>query len=169
MIAKSLIIFSLLFSGIGLDGLADRFDNALLRLEYGKTNAVSADDLSIELPDLQKRLAVYKNAPSLTVNAKNVILAEANSDTIIYKNNPTEAVPIASTTKIMTALVALQNYQLSDTVTISTTASQQIGADTFLMPGEKITVLELLHCLLIKSGNDSAYAQIGRASCRERV
>jgi D-alanyl-D-alanine carboxypeptidase (penicillin-binding protein 5/6) len=58
----------------------------------------------------------------------------------------------------MTALLVLENYKLDEIVNVSETASNQIGADVFLRTGEKITVSELLHCLLIKSGNDAAYA-----------
>lgn len=76
----------------------------------------------------------------------------------LYEKNETEAVPIASTTKLMTAVVVLDHYALDEVVTVSQAAASQIGSDINLVTGEKITVESLLKGLLIKSGNDAALA-----------
>lgn len=160
MIIKSLIILSILFNFIGLDGVSEKMDQALVRQKMGEDkHLVSATDTAFNpLPEILPRPKLYSSAIKPNIYANYYLLADPDSGIIFAKQDHKSRTPIASTTKIMTAVVALENYKLDDVVTISSTASQQIGADAFLIPGEKITVLNLLNCLLIKSGNDAAYA-----------
>lgn len=141
-----------------MHGMADKFDNAVTREWSGTRKEVVASDYSITLPDILPMPQVKPGATKATANARHYILADLDSGKVLAQKDQNAKVPIASTTKIMTAVVALENYELDDVVTISSTAAYQIGADTFLRPGEKITVENLLNCLLIKSGNDAAYA-----------
>ncbi len=97
-------------------------------------------------------------SPDPVVRAKYAILIDAGSFYSLYKKNAYTPVPVASTTKIMTALVVLERYNLEDAVTISKKAVRQIGSSTGLRAGEAITVGSLLKALLIQSGNDAAYA-----------
>jgi D-alanyl-D-alanine carboxypeptidase (penicillin-binding protein 5/6) len=90
--------------------------------------------------------------------SKSHILLDARSSQILSKKNEHERMPIASTTKIMTAIIALENYQLDDIVTISEKSSSQIPYKIGLAIGEKITVRDLIYAILIRSGNDAAYA-----------
>lgn len=90
--------------------------------------------------------------------AESYILLDADSSHVLAMKNESNVIPIASTTKIMTAVIAIENYNLDDVLTISETAAYQTPFVIGLMPGEKITVRELLHGLLIRSGNDTAYA-----------
>ena len=92
------------------------------------------------------------------VQAKYAILIDADSFYPLYKRDAYTAVPIASTTKMMTALLTLERHTPGDLVTISRKASLQIGSTTGLLPGEVLTVGSLLMALLIQSGNDAAYA-----------
>jgi len=92
------------------------------------------------------------------VNARRAILLDAGSFYPLYKKDAYESVPIASTTKMMTALVALERHQFSQEITISKKAALQIGSTAGLVPGEVLTVESLLQALLIQSGNDAAYA-----------
>lgn len=159
MILKSLYIASIFFSLVGFSSMSARFDAAIIRVEKGSyTKAEAHPKLISTLPAVEARPKINKNSIKPDILAKNYILVDADSSTILLKKDAYTSVPIASTTKIMTALVALENYSLDDVVTISETAAFQIGADAYLLVGEQITVRELLHCLLIKSGNDSAYA-----------
>jgi len=86
------------------------------------------------------------------------MLADLESGEVLLKHNSNLRVPIASTTKIMTAVVVLENYNLDDIAEISERAAYQPGADAFLRVGEEIDVKNLLYCMLIKSGNDAALA-----------
>ncbi|HPS40283.1 MAG TPA: D-alanyl-D-alanine carboxypeptidase family protein, partial [Candidatus Cloacimonadota bacterium] len=93
-----------------------------------------------------------------SANSKEYILVDADSGVILAQNGKSEKVPIASTTKIMTAIIALENYQLTDIATISTDAVSQVPSVAYLRTGEHMTVENLLNCMLIPSGNDAAYA-----------
>jgi D-alanyl-D-alanine carboxypeptidase (penicillin-binding protein 5/6) len=92
------------------------------------------------------------------VSASSAILVDAESGRVLYEKNAHEKLPIASLTKIMTALVIREQLSLKDKVVISPEAvsvgEQEIG----LQAGETLTVRDLLYALLIQSANDSAYA-----------
>jgi serine-type D-Ala-D-Ala carboxypeptidase (penicillin-binding protein 5/6) len=93
--------------------------------------------------------------PGSDVTATGIVVLDIDSDVYIYKRNADELLSPASTTKILTALVALDTYSLDDIVTVHTVMNdgQVIG----LVPGERITVENLLFGALIHSGNDAAY------------
>jgi D-alanyl-D-alanine carboxypeptidase len=92
------------------------------------------------------------------VRAKFAVLIDLDSFYPLFKKEAFSAVPVASTTKMMTALVVAEKYNLDEEVTVSREATLQIGSDTKLLPGERLTVGSLLAALLIQSGNDAAYA-----------
>ncbi len=93
-------------------------------------------------------------APALS--AQSAIVVDVDSKALLVSKNPDLKLLPASTTKIMTALVALDNYDLDDYVTIN-----QLNVEGQLMDlelGERITVENLLYGLLVQSGNDAAIA-----------
>ena len=94
--------------------------------------------------------------PGYEISAEGVVVYDLESGTTMYGRNTEVLLSPASTTKIMTALVALEHYELDDVVTIATVANS--GAVMGLVPGEQITVENLLYGALIQSGNDAAWA-----------
>lgn len=94
--------------------------------------------------------------PSYEITAEGVVVYDLESGTTLYGRNTEALLSPASTTKIMTALVALEHFNLDDVVTIATVANS--GAVMGLVPGEQITVENLLYGALIQSGNDAAWA-----------
>lgn len=94
------------------------------------------------------------------IYSKASLLMDAPSSYVIYQKSADLKVPIASTTKIMTATVVLDNYgdHLDDVVTITRPMVAIEGSDIQLRIGEKIKVIDLLKGLLIMSGNDTAYS-----------
>ncbi len=92
------------------------------------------------------------------IATRSAYLVDVASGYPLFELAADEAVPIASTTKLMTAVVVVESYQLSDVIEVSQTAASTIGSEIALMPGEKITVEALLKALLIQSGNDAALA-----------
>ena len=86
------------------------------------------------------------------------ILMESDTRQVIKKENEDERLPIASTTKIMTAIIALENAKMSDVFTVSENAQNQEGSSIYLRTGDKITVENLLYGLMLNSGNDAAVA-----------
>ncbi|MEN6372390.1 MAG: D-alanyl-D-alanine carboxypeptidase family protein [Armatimonadota bacterium] len=92
------------------------------------------------------------------IQSASAILTDAVTGQILYAKNIHEKKPIASTTKIMTAILVLENCKLDETVTASKTASETPFTSLHLLPGERASVDDLLHALLIRSANDTAVA-----------
>lgn len=92
------------------------------------------------------------------IYSKNGILIDTSSFYPLWQKNTNDKVPIASITKIMSAIIVLENYNLDDVIIFSQAAASQIGSDAKIKTGEKLTVLSLLKAMLIVSANDSAYS-----------
>jgi len=94
--------------------------------------------------------------PGSEVSATGIVVLDLNSGVYMYKRNENVPLSPASTTKLLTALVALDTYQLDDVVTVNNPPLD--GQVMGLLPGEQITVENLLYGALIYSGNDAAWA-----------
>ncbi len=97
-------------------------------------------------------------AAAENVSAHAAILMEATSGDVIFEKNSHEKLPMASTTKIMTAVVALENGDLNKTVHIAEGACGVEGSSIYLTAGEKLTLEDLLYALMLESANDAAAA-----------
>ncbi|MBR4211971.1 MAG: D-alanyl-D-alanine carboxypeptidase, partial [Oscillibacter sp.] len=97
-------------------------------------------------------------ARALETSATAAILLDASTGQVLYEKNPDKQMLIASTTKIMTALVALRDGKLTDTVTVSRNAAGTEGSSMYLKAGETLTLEALLYGLMLSSGNDAAVA-----------
>lgn len=97
-------------------------------------------------------------AAALDVSAHSAVLMDGNSGQVIWEKNSNEKSLIASTTKIMTALVVLEQTELSDIVEVAAEAVGVEGSSMYLKAGEKLTVEDLLYGLMLSSGNDAAVA-----------
>ena len=96
------------------------------------------------------------NNPEL--NARIALIYDRASGRIIYEKNGNKQTPMASTTKILTAIVTLENADLKETVTIESKAAGIGGSRLGLKKNDKITVNDLLYGLMLRSGNDAAVA-----------
>lgn len=93
-----------------------------------------------------------------TVNAKAAVLLELNSNTVIFSYNADERLYPASLTKIMTCMLALDYGKLDDVVTVSESAMQGLhedGSSAGLVPGEQLTLRNLLYCIMLSSANEA--------------
>ncbi len=99
---------------------------------------------------------VMPNEPGVWANA--AILIDADSGRVLYEKNAHVKLPIASTTKMMTALVVRDQLRLNDKVIVSPEAAQVGEQGINLTPGETLTVEQLLNAMLIQSANDAACA-----------
>lgn len=95
---------------------------------------------------------------AVETSATAVILMDVDSGRVLYERNADARMLIASTTKILTALVAIRDGDLSDTVKVSREAAYTEGSSMYLKEGEKLTLETLLYGLLLCSGNDAAVA-----------
>jgi D-alanyl-D-alanine carboxypeptidase (penicillin-binding protein 5/6) len=96
------------------------------------------------------------DAPDVTATAALVI--DTDSGLVLYSKNADQRLPMASTTKIMTAILVLESLDLNAKVTVSRNAHFQSGSVVGLQQGEVVTVEQLLYGLLVFSGNDAAVA-----------
>jgi D-alanyl-D-alanine carboxypeptidase len=92
------------------------------------------------------------------VSARSAVLIDAKSGTVLYGKDENTRRGMASTTKIMTALVALENASLTDVITVAPEACGVEGSSVYLSPGERITMEALLYALMLQSANDAAEA-----------
>ena len=123
-------------------------------------HANNIDEEQIDLTQIRQELeevsASATNIPD--INSRSAIVLERTTKSILYGKNEYDVRKMASTTKIMTAIVVIENADLYSTVTISKKAAATGGSTLGISEGDKITVCDLLYGLLLKSGNDTAVA-----------
>ena len=95
---------------------------------------------------------------TIDVSAHNAILIDEKSGRVLYDVRAHEKSKIASITKIMTAILAIESGELDETVTVSANAFGTEGSSLFLKEGEKIKLEDLVYGLMLRSGNDAAVA-----------
>ncbi|MDO5779956.1 MAG: D-alanyl-D-alanine carboxypeptidase family protein [Clostridium sp.] len=137
-----LIIFQLLSNCAYAQCFEDEDDNELAILEDDEIDDV---DMSNILNNIK-------------VSARNAIALDSKTKQVLFEQNADEIVPMASTTKILTALVAITHGDLDREVTISKNAASIRGSKVGYVAGDKIRLRELLYGLMYKSGNDAAIA-----------
>ncbi len=98
------------------------------------------------------------NIDSFALSARSAVLIDAKSARVLYEHNSYEKLPMASTTKIMTGLLACESRKLNETVKVSPFASGTEGSSLWLKIGESQTLENLTYGLMLKSGNDAAVA-----------
>lgn len=102
------------------------------------------------------------------VSAKSAVLIDANSGQVLYEKDASVRLPMASTTKIMTALCALELADADTLITVDARAVGVEGSSIYLREKEQLTLLQLLYALLLASANDAAVAiAIGTAGSVE--
>ena len=131
------------------------------------SNYVFADDLlpleenydvSEVLEEVQSVEVTDNSSEISNINARAYVVLDRASNTVLVGKNENQKKKMASTTKIMTALVVIENANLSDTVEVSKKAASTGGSRLGLHTGDKITVSDLLYGLMLCSGNDAAVA-----------
>ena len=113
----------------------------------------------VDVREIQEEvLATSSNVEEMELNSRIALIYDRASGRILYEKNGNKQTPMASTTKIMTAIVVLENANLKDTVTITSKAAGTGGSRLGLKKDDKITVNDLLYGLMLRSGNDAAVA-----------
>jgi len=103
-------------------------------------------------------LAEEEGEEVFSSSAKAAILIDGASGRILYEDNAHQALPMASTTKVMTALMALEYGKLEEKVTTGKNAFGVPGTSIYLSLGETLVLRDMLYGLLLSSGNDAAVA-----------
>lgn len=124
-------------------------------------NLVLADDISedveeINLSEIIETVSTATNEPK--INSRSVLVFERSTGRVLYDKNGYDIRPMASTTKIMTSIIVLENTDLSKITEVSKKAANIGGSQINLKSGDKVKILDLLYGLMLKSGNDAAIA-----------
>ncbi len=123
--------------------------------------SVFADDFIEDEPFQEVFSTEVSGTPELKspkIEAGAAIVVDMKSGRVLYEKNAYSRKSIASTTKIMTAIVAIERGNLDDVVKVSKRAANIRGSVIKLRAGEELTLKELLYGLMLKSGNDAAIA-----------
>lgn len=143
-IFKIFIIFSTIIFGVSSFSICDDYiedDNSNIKKEIIESATTPTEE--IKIPD---------------TNSRACVVIDRNTNTVLYGKNENQKRKMASTTKIMTATIIIENYNLNETIEISKKAAGTGGSRLGLKTGDKITIRDLLYGLMMRSGNDSAVA-----------
>lgn len=103
-------------------------------------------------------LLIPLNVGAIDTSATSAILMDMDSGRILYAKNINRKQSVASISKIMTAVVALDNGKLKNKVTVGNEIKKAYGSGIYIKQGEKLTLQDLLYGLMLRSGNDAALA-----------
>ena len=114
--------------------------------------------LSLILSFFQLGVQYKNNTVFASAQSQAECVIEVSSGRVLYSKNESKILPMASTTKVLTAITVIDNFDVNKMVTIPKTAVGIEGSSIYLREGEKLTVKELLYGLMLRSGNDTAEA-----------
>lgn len=117
------------------------------KVEYSRPVSITTPISAVETPNTD-----------FCQSAKAAVLIDAKSKAVLFAKNADARLPMASTTKIMTALCIIEKADPDSVITVTKEAADTEGSSIYLKTGEKITVSDLLYGLLLESGNDAAVA-----------
>ena len=117
------------------------------------------DPENFELSEIEETLQTISNSSNYPdTNSKHIIVLDRKSGRILFEKDGFSKTPMASTTKILTAIIAIENCDLNENVIISSNASSINGSTVGIKQGTNRTLNDLLYGLMLKSGNDCAIA-----------
>ena len=122
--------------------------------DYSESNEII--DVSSEILETTSR--ENNTLEASAINSRSCIVFDRNSQMILYGKNEQKQVKMASTTKIMTAIIVIENANLEETIEVSKKAANTGGSRLGLKTGDKIKISDLLYGLMLVSGNDAAVA-----------
>ena len=138
-----------MFYILGTNVKAEYLENALNKED---------DDEELNVKEIEETIQTSSTIDGLKIDSRIALIYDRASGRILYEKNGNKQTPMASTTKIMTAIVVIENANLKDTVTIDAKAAGTGGSRLGLKKNDKITVNDLLYGLMLRSGNDAAVA-----------
>jgi serine-type D-Ala-D-Ala carboxypeptidase (penicillin-binding protein 5/6) len=111
------------------------------------------EDIPIEV---EKSYVLKNNSTFPKILSKSFIVADIETGEVIVSKNPNQSLPIASLSKLMTAIIAEEEYNTEDEAVVSARAVSAYGAQGNLKKGEKYKIKDLMYPLLLESSNDAA-------------
>ena len=113
-------------------------------------------------------LAVSLSTQAKALSAQSAVVLDADTGAVRFAHQAHQVLPMASTTKIMTALCAIEQGDLDRVYTVKPEYTQAEGSSMYLKPGEKLTIRDTLYGLMLMSGNDAALAIAGECGGQEQ-
>lgn len=147
--SAGLILFAIAIA-VGIPFLLHSMDDVLVSSRIPLNNSAVAGIQKYNIPPISKDL------PPPAFSARAVFVEDLATDSILFQKDANNSLPIASTTKIMTALVASEYYKQNSVLSVSNSANTP-GSRVGLNFGEDLTFRSLLYGMLLNSGNDAAY------------
>lgn len=141
-IVKLFIIFIFIIQ-LCTTSYCDDIDDQIIDVNAEITSSISNSQDNIKIPE---------------TNSRACVVIDRNTNTVLYGKNENTVRKMASTTKIMTATIIIENCNLNETTEISKKAAGTGGSRLGLKTGDKITIRDLLYGLMLCSGNDAAVA-----------
>lgn len=148
--SAGIIFFAIVFA-ISLPVFVDFTEETLISFQIPQNNSRVAGIQKYNIPPVSKGMS----SPQLS--AKAALVKDLETDTILFQKDASIPLPIASTTKIMTALVASEYFQPNTPLKVKDGAEIS-GAKVGLFRGEDLSFRSLLYGMLLNSGNDAAFA-----------
>lgn len=147
--SASLVLLAILIATV-TPFLVKFTETFLISRQIPQNNAAVAGIQKYNIPPVGKNLST----PSLSARA--ILIKDLTTGTILYQKDASTPYPIASTTKIMTALVASEYFKQNSVLSVGSSASIP-GSKVGLVYGEDLSFRSLLYGMLLNSGNDAAY------------
>lgn len=158
MLINLYLILSLIFSGIGLPQTSIYFDN-LSKRDFSNYQKEEPPTLVIFKSSEIYPWGVRETGIEPSARVKSTVAVDIDNSQILFSYNAKEPLAMASLTKMMTAIVALENLpNLDVVVNVSRNAALVEGSKMHLWIDEKITLRDILYGLILKSGNDASIA-----------
>lgn len=132
--------------------------NSIIYKSYADDYIENEQTIDVSSEILEANMTNSSTLEPSSINSRSCVVFDRNSHMILYGKNEQKQVKMASTTKIMTAIVVIENCNLNDTIEVSKKAASTGGSRLGLKTGDKITVKDLLYGLMLVSGNDAAVA-----------
>lgn len=127
-------------------------------INIAEVNIEETDDEDVNVKQIEETIQTSSSVENIQIDSRIALIYDRASGRILYEKNGNKQTPMASTTKIMTAIVVLENANLKDIVTIDAKAAGTGGSRLEIKKNDKITVNDLLYGLMLRSGNDAAVA-----------
>lgn len=125
---------------------------------YSICDDIDNDKIDINSEILASSTIPEGNIKAPDINSRACIVIDRNTNVVLYGKNENQKRKMASTTKIMTATIIIENCNLNEIVEISKKAAGTGGSRLGLKSGDKISIKDLLYGLMMRSGNDAAVA-----------
>lgn len=127
--------------------------------DIGNSNVINDQKVAYEINLPVSAIPKRKNTTIIPIiDAEAAAVIDFDSGTVLFEKNSNEKLQIASITKLMTAIIALEQGTLDEQIIVSNKAALTEGSKIWLYSGETISLKNLLYAILIHSGNDAAIA-----------